>query len=60
MQIVKLMGGFANQLRQYIYGRYLEHCTGETVYFDDTWFSYSSAHNGYELRRVYGLQPNGV
>lgn len=55
MQIVKLMGGYANQLRQYVYGRYLEQCIGEPVYYDDSWFYYSNAHNGYELKRVHGM-----
>lgn len=55
MQIVKLMGGFANQLREYVYGKYLQYCTGETIYYDDSWFFLGKAHNGYELQRVFGL-----
>ncbi len=55
MQIVKLMGGLANQIRQYIYGRYLQYCTGETVYYDDSAFFLYRCHNGYELQRVFGL-----
>lgn len=54
MQIVRLTGGLANQIMEYIYGRYLECKTGETVYYDDMRMAHSTK-NGYELERVFGL-----
>lgn len=55
MQIVRLMGGLANQLMQYVYGRYLQYMTGEYVYYDDSRFFERKIHNGYELKHVFGL-----
>lgn len=49
------MGGLANQIREYIYGRYLEYRTGQTVFYDDSWFFIVKIHNGYELKRVFNL-----
>lgn len=55
MQIVWMAGGLGNQIQNYIYGRYLEYKTGEPVFYDDSWFYIFKCHNGYELKRVFGL-----
>lgn len=58
MRILYLNGGLGNQLFQYIFGRYLEIATGERVFFDDSFFfSKVMQHNGYEIERLFNVEP---
>lgn len=44
--------GLGNQLFHYIFKRYIEEHTGETLIFDDILFLYRFEHNGSELRNI--------
>ncbi|MBQ9990104.1 MAG: alpha-1,2-fucosyltransferase [Lachnospiraceae bacterium] len=59
MKIQFLNGGLANQAFQYIFARYYELShPGEIMYLDDSYFAIHTVHNGYELEKVFGLQPH--
>ena len=53
MKIQLLNGGLGNQVFQYIFARYMELTTGDTVYLDDSFFYLTDAHNGYEIEKVF-------
>ncbi len=58
MKLVFLNGGLANQIFQYIFYRYADIThPGEEFFLDDSFFFVHQVHNGYELERVFGLQP---
>ena len=60
MKIQFLNGGLANQTFQYIFARYAELKDPENGpwYLDDSFFFVNSVHNGYELEKVFNIQPN--
>lgn len=59
MKIQFLNGGLANQAFQYIFARYYELShPGEVMYLDDSYFALNTVHNGYELEKVFGLNPH--
>ena len=60
MNIQLMSGGLANQIRQYVFVRYVERRNPEQIWiFDDTYFFQDDVpHNGYELESVFGLQVN--
>lgn len=59
MKIQFLNGGLANQTFQYIFARYYELShPGKSMYLDDSYFALHTVHNGYELGKVFGLQPH--
>lgn len=54
MKIVMCNGGLGNQTFQYIFARYLELKSGESVWVDDSSFCMPKVvHNGLELQRVF-------
>lgn len=53
MKMVFCNGGLANQLYQFIFAKYLEMQTGESVILDDMYFFITDAHNGFELNKVF-------
>lgn len=57
MKIQLLNGGLGNQVFQYIFARFLELASGDTVYLDDSFFFVTSQHNGYEIEKVF---PNAI
>ena len=58
MRIQLLNGGFANQVFQYVFMRYGELTNpDEEWYLDDSAFFIKNRYNGYELEKVFGLQP---
>ena len=60
MKIQFLNGGLANQTFQYIFTRFaqLRNPDNGSWYLDDSFFFIHDVHNGYELDKVFGLQPN--
>lgn len=59
MKIQFLNGGLANQAFQYIFAKYYELShPGDAMYMDDTYFALNTVHNGYELRKVFGITPH--
>lgn len=58
MKIQFLNGGLANQVFQYIFYRFGELTNPKDLwYLDDSFFYATKIHNGYELEKVFGLQP---
>ena len=57
MKIVKILGGLGNQMFQYAFALELDHRTGEPVYLDLSGYDDYGVHNGFELDRVFGIQP---
>ena len=58
MKIVFMNGGLGNQMFQYIFFRWLELNSGDECFLDDSpFFGDHVAHNGYELERLFGVQP---
>ena len=59
MKIQYLNGGLANQVFQYIFIRYAElsNPTSGPWFLDDSFFYINDVHNGYELEKVFHLQP---
>lgn len=56
MKIVRIIGGLGNQMFQWAFMRALEaKWPGETVKADLRFFKGYGLHNGFELRRVFGL-----
>ena len=53
MRIAYCNGGLGNQVFQYIFSRYIEIQTGETVYLDDSFFYTMPQHNGLEMFNVF-------
>lgn len=61
MKIQFLNGGLANQTFQYIFARYYELAyPGQVMYLDDSYFAVNTVHNGYELNKVFGVQPHFI
>ena len=60
MHIQFLNGGLANQTFQYIFARFAENYLddGEPWYLDDSFFYVNNVHNGYELKKVFGIEAN--
>ncbi len=60
MNIQFLNGGLANQVFQYIFARYGELYldNGERWFLDDSFFYVNNVHNGYELKKVFGIEAN--
>lgn len=60
MHIQFLNGGLANQVFQYIFVRYAENYlnNGERWFLDDSFFFVNNVHNGYELKKVFGIEAN--
>ncbi len=59
MKIQFLNGGLANQVFQYLFARYYELShPGKIMYLDDSYFANNTVHNGYELNKVFGLNPH--
>lgn len=59
MKIQFLNGGLANQAFQYIFTKCYELAhPGEVMYMDDSYFALNTVHNGYELEKVFGIQPH--
>ena len=52
MNIIKLMGGLANQLFQYAFGKAMM-VNGREVYFDTSWYRGSKKDRPYELNKFY-------
>ena len=59
MKIQYLNGGLANQVFQYIFIRYAElsNPSSGPWFLDDSFFFINDVHNGYELEKVFHLQP---
>lgn len=55
MNIQFLNGGLANQTFQYIFTRFmnLSSVQNELTYLDDSYFSTTTVHNGYEISKVF-------
>lgn len=53
MRIAYCNGGLGNQVFQYIFSRYIEIKTGESVYLDDSFFFTMPQHNGLEMFNVF-------
>lgn len=45
--------GLGNQIFQYIFKRYLEENTGDTVILEDSFYFTKTEHNGSELRQIF-------
>jgi hypothetical protein len=59
LKIQFLNGGLANQAFQYIFARHYELShPGQVMYMDDSYFALNTVHNGYELGKVFGIQPH--
>ncbi len=59
MKIVFLNGGLANQTFQYIMYRHAQlRCPEDEWYLDDSFFFVHQSHNGYELKKVFNLNPS--
>lgn len=59
MKIQFLNGGLANQSFQYVFAKYYELShPGEIMYLDDSYFALNTVHNGYELGKVFRIQPH--
>ncbi|MCL2252821.1 MAG: alpha-1,2-fucosyltransferase [Lachnospiraceae bacterium] len=58
MKIQYFNGGLGNQLFQYIFYRYYQLNASDDIYLDDMKFFKLHEHNGYELKRLFGLTPN--
>jgi len=59
VKIVFLNGGLANQMFQYTFYRYGQiKNPDDEWYLDDSFFFVNDVHNGYELEKVFGVQPN--
>jgi len=55
MQKVIIRGGLGNQLFQYAFYRYLQ-STGMNVRMDISLYNLTAMHNGYELKRDFGIE----
>ena len=55
MKIVKFQGGLGNQMFQYAFLLALKKASNEDVYIDISEYSRHKQHNGYELKRVFGI-----
>ncbi len=54
MIIIKMWGGLGNQISQYAFGRLMRHLyPDQIIKYDNTWFNSNSAHNGFELTKVF-------
>jgi hypothetical protein len=53
LRICLLGNGLANQVFQYIFGRYIELESGDEVFYDDSPFWIYPCHNGYEIEKVF-------
>lgn len=59
MKIQYLNGGLANQVFQYIFYRFGQLTNpSDTWFLDNSFFYVNDVHNGYELEKVFGLNPN--
>lgn len=56
MIIVRLCGGLGNQMFQYAAGLAVACRVASDVRFDTEWFDNNHAHQGLELKRVFGLE----
>ncbi|MBN8250834.1 alpha-1,2-fucosyltransferase [Priestia flexa] len=56
MMIVRVSGGLGNQMFQYAFYKYLQK-KGYDVRIDINDYSYIEYHNGFELERVFNIQP---
>ena len=54
MKKLIMTGGLGNQMFQYSYLTLLRH-HGERVALDTSLYNYTTMHNGYELKRVFGI-----
>ena len=59
MIIIRLMAGLGNQMFQYALYRSFE-AKGRDVFIDESWFSKFNAHNGIEIKRVFGVDYRTV
>ena len=49
-----MWGGLGNQISQYAFGRLMRHLyPDQIIKYDNTWFNSNSAHNGFELTKVF-------
>ena len=61
MILLQFSSGLGNQMFQYCFFKYLQEKYGEeTVKPDLTWFDWHSAHQGYELEKVFGIRLEGA
>jgi len=60
VRIQVLSGGLGNQIRQYVFVRYVERRVPQQRWiFDDTYFFKDKVdHNGYELEKLFGIHAN--
>lgn len=56
MLIVRVLGGLGNQMFQCAMGVAISTMHNYDLRFDLEWFSKTNAHQGYELKRVFGIQ----
>lgn len=61
MILLQFSSGLGNQMFQYCFFRYLQDKYGaEKVKPDLTWFDWHTAHQGYELEKVFGIRLEGA
>ena len=58
MIITNLIGGLANQMFQYAFGRALSLDLGQDLVLDISSFKNYQLHNGFELNKVFGISAN--
>lgn len=59
MIVLRFTGGLGNQMFQYALYRYLKkRYAGETVKADISWYSWNTAHQGFELLRLFKRADN--
>lgn len=60
MKIVMMNGGLGNQVFQYIFYRALYEVQQKNCYLDDSVFFRSNQHNGYEMEKIFKVNPKKI